>query len=331
MKEFNLTGSITEKVREFLKGNKETADVVFIAQGGQGFNKEVFLVLTDSEILLFKEKKKELVVESRERSSLIETKVLLGTIQMTFLSKERKTSQLALAFKGESTQEIHKILQEAQSTKSNKLNLKPSVSPNTEELVDKGELIGTFQPESGLELHARRSSKYGDRKLGDLLQGGGKPIRVYTKVIERNERFYTIDAQVSVEVTFDGQVQVSRRPTLTRMGALAPLPGSALIAGFALGKKTTHDNREVHVSIAHPEWSLSIRIRPDDLGYAKSLAQRINAIAQSHTKNLIENKNDAAVESIDKIARLNELKNLLDSGFLSKEEVDKIKKEIVDS
>lgn len=73
--------------------------------------------------------------------------------------------------------------------------------------------------------------------MADPYKGEGEPIHVYTKVIKRNEQFYPIDAQVSVEVTFDGQVPVSRRPTLARMGALAPLPGRALIEACELGRK----------------------------------------------------------------------------------------------
>ena len=101
----------------------------------------------------------------------------------------------------------------------------------------------------------------------------------------------------------------------SKLNVFKPLPGSALIAGSILSKKTTHDNREVHVSIAHPEWSLSIRIKPSNLGYAKSLAQRLNAIAQSHTQRLIEQNVDKDAECPDRISRLNELKHLLDSGF----------------
>lgn len=58
------------------------------------------------------------------------------------------------------------------------------------------------------------------------------------------------------------------------------------------------------VSIAHLDWSLVIRICTHDPGHAKSLAKRFNAIAQFHAKNLIENKSNTALESVDKITEL---------------------------
>jgi hypothetical protein len=65
---------------------------------------------------------------------------------MIFLGKDKKTSKLALVFKDQSTNEIHKILRDAQSAKGSKERLKSKVSPSTKTSVDKGELVGTFRP-----------------------------------------------------------------------------------------------------------------------------------------------------------------------------------------
>ena len=152
---------------------------------------------------------------------------------------------------------------------------------------------------------------------------------VYTKSLECNGQIYQIDHLVTADVVFDGQTQVSRRPTLTRMGLLAPLPGSALIAGFALGKKETHDNREVHVVITHPNWSLSIRVRPQDLGPAKSLASRINSIADSMSPAIKNENSNSASSPSDKVSKLKEVKDLQDSGFITAQEAEQMKKEIL--
>jgi len=72
--------------------------------------------------------------------------------------------------------------------------------------------------------------------LGDFLKEAGEVIHLYKKVIEQNEKFYPKDAQVSAKVTFGGQLPISRQSALARNGVLEPIPGSAIIQGYALNK-----------------------------------------------------------------------------------------------
>ena len=52
---------------------------------------------------------------------------------------------------------------------------------------------------------------------------------------------YLVDEFVEAQVYQDGEIQITQRPTLTRMAAGAILPGSALIPGLAFQKKKKND------------------------------------------------------------------------------------------
>lgn len=326
-KEFDLDSPFKGKLISLLAENASEQVIRVIAQGSHGLSKEAFLVLTDQEMFFLKVRKNELHIE--ERKPLLNysgASVMMGTLQITFKDDLGKSKIISIALNKGRAKEIQALISdvflEFTKKKSTELELE-------EGAIEKGTYIGGFTPESGIQFYERSSSKYSDRKLGKLLQGGGSPIMVYTKSLECNGQIYQIDHLVTADVVFDGQTQVSRRPTLTRMGLLAPLPGSALIAGFALGKKETHDNREVHVVITHPNWSLSIRVRPQDLGPAKSLASRINSIADSMSP-AIKNENSISASSpSDKVSKLKEVKDLQDSGFITAQEAEQMKKEIL--
>jgi hypothetical protein len=329
-KEFDLDSPFKGKLISLLAENASEQVIKVITQGSHGLSKEAFLVLTDQEMFFLKVRRNELQIE--ERKPLLNysgASVMMGTLQITFKDNLGKSKIISIALNKGRAKEIQTLISEVfleftkkKSTESTELELE-------EGAIEKGTYIGGFTPESGIQFYERSSSKYSDRKLGKLLQGGGSPIMVYTKSLECNGQIYQIDHLVTADVVFDGQTQVSRRPTLTRMGLLAPLPGSALIAGFALGKKETHDNREVHVVITHPNWSLSIRVRPQDLGPAKSLASRINSIADSMSPAIKNENSNLASSPSDKVSKLKEVKDLQDSGFITAQEAEQMKKEIL--
>ena len=330
-KEFDVTSAAKEKVLDWLKLNLNDQEILLLAQGSIGFTKEVFLAVSTKEVLVVKLKKEEIKVEHYDLAQYAGSKVSMGALQVTFKDDNSKSSQLAIALSKVSISEVQNEISTAYANLSKALASQIRNEQSEIEALDKGTYIGGFTPESGVEFYERSSSKYGDRKLSKLFQSGGKTINVYSKVLECDGQFYVLDHQVSADVVFDGQTQVSRRPTLTRMGLLSPLPGSALIAGFALAKKETHDNREVHVVVAHPNWSLSIRVKPKDLGQAKALATRINAIADSMSPAVKVDSDKPSDVPGSKIQKLQEIKSLLDSGFITQEESDRMKKEILDN
>lgn len=198
-----------------------------------------------------------------------------------------------------------------------------------QETIDRrGALIGVIKPETGLQKFERAGSDAASRKLSDLFDGGGDAIEVYENVVVHLGVEHPLDQFTSCEVTMNGQVQVTHRPTLTRMGLLAPLPGTALIAGFALGKKTTHDSREVLVTIASTSWTCSTRVSHSSLAKVKAIANRLNKICESLG---VDSQREIKPSGESKIERLTELNKLLESGLISKKEADLLKTEIMES
>ncbi|MBM3743798.1 MAG: hypothetical protein FJW46_05830 [Actinobacteria bacterium] len=326
MKELNVTSLAKDIVLNWVNTNGFEKEPLMIAQGGIGFNKEVFLILFEDELVQCKFKKEQIFGERYHLSEYQGCKYSMGGIQVTFADKQGKAKIVILAVKKESAIDIQSTIAAAHFSFSKRGSDSQLQKSALNQSVSRGDLIGTLLPESGVQLFERSSSKYGDRKFGDLLKSGGKTIQIYSNFLECEGNLYEIDKQVTADVIFDGQVQVSRRPTLTRMGLLSPLPGSALIAGFALGKKETHDSREVHVVIAHPEWALSIRVKPGDLAHAQMMAGRINALADSKRE---EVRTADPVSTGDKLSKLQEVKSLLNSGFISEQEAQKMKSEIL--
>ncbi len=328
--EFDVSSHLVEKLNAWMASNAPGQQAKLVAQGSYGFTKEALLVISDQEVFLLKAKKNELTLEKRESlSNYWKTSSMMGTLQVSFKDDKKKPNIISIAIKEERAKQIKELIEPIQlEFKEKKAAELAKIEAETPK-IDKGTYIGGFTPETGIQFYERSSSKYSDRQLSKIFQGGGKPIMVYTKALESDGQVYPIDHLVTADVVFDGQTQVSRRPTLTRMGLLAPLPGTALIAGMALGKKETHDNREVHVIITHPNWSLSVRVKPKDLGPAKSLASRINSIADSLTPANAPAIGTQEAGTKDKAARLKDVKELLDSGFISAEEAEKMKNEIL--
>jgi hypothetical protein len=328
--EFYLTSSLKNEVLAWVQSNASDQIITLVVQGSHGLSKEAFLVLTNLEIFFFKVKNGKPWVEKRMLiTNYTGMKVLIGTLQISFENEEGKAEIVTIALKRNQAKEIQTIVwAKVKQELAKKKTEDQTDNGSKEEVTIKGAYIGKFTPESGVQFYERSSSKYSDRKLSNLLQSGGSPIKVYSNALECQSKIYKIDNYVTADVIFDGQTQVSRRPTLTRMGLLSPLPGSALLAGFALGKKETHDDREVRVVISHPDWSLSIRVKPSDLGPAKSLASRINSIADSITRTIKDDNTVNAFEQSDKVSKLKEVKILKDSGFLTSQEAEQMKKEI---
>jgi hypothetical protein len=192
----------------------------------------------------------------------------------------------------------------------------------------RGALIGVIKPETGIQKFERAGSDAASRKISDLFDGGGDAIEVYENVVVHLGVEHLLDQFTSCEVTMNGQVQVTHRPTLTRMGLLAPLPGSALIAGFALGKKTTHDSREVLVTVASTSWTCSTRVSHSNLAKVKEIANRLNKICESLG---VDSQREIKPSGGSKVERLTELNKLLESGLISKKEADVLKNEIMES
>ena len=72
-------------------------------------------------------------------------------------------------------------------------------------------------------------------------------------------------------------------------------------------------------------------MKPKDLGQAKALATRINAIADSMSPAVKVDSDKPSDVPGSKIQKLQEIKSLLDSGFITQEESDRMKKEILDN
>lgn len=124
-------------------------------------------------------------------------------------------------------------------------------------------------------------------RKGTLTGVGGsdaKTIEVRSDRIIAGDTARLIDEFTSAQVYLDGQTQVVQRPTLTRMALLSPLPGSAIIAGMALQKKTTVDTREAEFQIGSVGWQLRIRIAPAAVNSARAIAEQVNRVAAAAEK-----------------------------------------------
>ena len=135
------------------------------------------------------------------------------------------------------------------------------------------EFIGSMKAESLLN---RMNSDSKERIGGS----GGHEVKVYKTFISQNGQNYFFDEFVSAELIVHGQIQVTHRPTLTRMALTSALPGPALAWGLALAKPKKHDSRQVIFTCTHPEWSISLNVDPDQVANAKSLTMRINSICE---------------------------------------------------
>jgi hypothetical protein len=158
---------------------------------------------------------------------------------------------------------------------------------------------------------------------------------LYEDSIQIEGRYRIIDVHTVAEVVSNGQVQVTTRPTLTRMALLSPIPGSALLPGLALAKSKTHDTRITEIIVTSLTWQATARIKPGDASKATAIANRINAIANS----LVVVEATASPTVVQRItqqntedglsAELGKLSELLKSGALSEEEFKAAKAKVL--
>jgi hypothetical protein len=180
------------------------------------------------------------------------------------------------------------------------------------------EPIGDIAPESGAEEFLRSN------KFGSLIVDNGQPISVFTDRVIQWPQSRAIDALTNASVFVDGLDQITQRPTLTRMALLSPLPGMALIAGMATQKKTRSDLRECSFVVSSAEWQMQVTIAPASVQEARRVANRVNAIAEGLAQQQLAHT--PASGGTDLVAQLEKLKALLDSGAITQQEFDDIKK-----
>lgn len=180
------------------------------------------------------------------------------------------------------------------------------------------EAIGDIAPESSSDAFVRSN------KWGSFLVDNGQPISVWSDRIIQSPRAHVIDALTSASVFVDGLDQITQRPTLTRMALLSPLPGMALIAGMATQKKTRSDLRECSFVVSSAEWQMQVTIAPASVQEARRVANRVNAIAEGIAQHQLAHTPASA--GTDLVAQLEKLKALLDSGAITQQEFDDIKK-----
>lgn len=163
----------------------------------------------------------------------------------------------------------------------------------------------------------------------------GDEITVYENKIFSNTKEMNLDANTVAEVILEGQKVITARPTLTRMAALSFLPGTALIPGLALQKKSVKDERQLIIVIANAESNISFELAIDQLAPAKAMANQINAIAESKHREAtpVPQKPPPLVEpaasSGSIVQELKELKQLLDSGVITQQEFESLKQKMI--
>lgn len=104
-------------------------------------------------------------------------------------------------------------------------------------------------------------------------------LTVFDDRVHRGGEARPIDASTQAQVFLDGQVQVTSRPSMTAGLIGSMLPGTALLPALAFGKKEKTDTRQAEFHIGSRDWTFSMNIPVQSVGSARSIAQRINAIA----------------------------------------------------
>jgi hypothetical protein len=179
--------------------------------------------------------------------------------------------------------------------------------------------VGDVFPESGLEAITRKNSFLAGA------QNRGVAISIRTDRVICGERVHALDEHTSASVFVDGLDEITQRPTLTRMLAFSPLPGSAILPGLALQKKTRNDLREVTFSISSADWQFTVRLSPDGIQAAKSIAERVNSIASKieRAASSVPTQAKPLIDDLIKIA------SMLESGLISRDEFEIMKLRIM--
>lgn len=185
-----------------------------------------------------------------------------------------------------------------------------------------GTFIGKVSPEGYLERSTRQDKIFASAK--------GSAIEVWSKRIRSGNQEYLIDEFVEAQVYQDGEIQITQRPTLTRMAAGSILPGSALIPGLAFQKKKKNDLRETVFSVSGVDWSLSVEISPTQVTTARSIATQINQVAKKISKSDLSIAAQESAPSVgSKVDQLTKLESLRASGAISEDEFALLKSQIL--
>jgi hypothetical protein len=292
------------------------------------FGKSAYLVISENAVALYKRGKLQKPNKVLLASTFKSVSTMKNWIVIEYgVGNERQKLALSVDLQ-DFAAALEELLKKVPTDEELLRRVSASDGIRQETINRRGALIGVIKPETGLQKFERAGSDAASRKISDMFDGGGSAIEVYENVVIHLGVEHLLDQFTSCEVTMNGQVQVTHRPTLTRMGLLAPLPGSALIAGFALGKKTTHDSREVLVTVASTSWTCSTRVSHSNLAKVKAIANRLNKICESLG---VDSQREIKPSGESKIERLTELNKLLESGLISKKEADVLKNEIMES
>lgn len=185
-----------------------------------------------------------------------------------------------------------------------------------------GTYIGKIAPEGYLERSSRQNKTF--------TTASGSTIEVWSKRIRCENQEYLLDEFVEAQVYLDGEVQITQRPTLTRMAFGSVLPGTALIPGLAFQKKSKNDLRETVFIITGSDWNLSVQISPNQVTNARSIATQINMAAKkiSKTSNQpsIQHNAQQSGSTVDQLTKLEALRT---SGTISEEEFLLLKSQIL--
>jgi hypothetical protein len=111
----------------------------------------------------------------------------------------------------------------------------------------------------------------GARRIGCV----GGALFLSDRIVFPNGIAKVIDGDVEVIADSSGNINRTTRPTLS--GILA----GGLVVGWAFQKQRVHDDRTLVLVIAHPEWSWSAELQPDELRVATVVAAAVNSVAKS--------------------------------------------------
>ena len=193
---------------------------------------------------------------------------------------------------------------------------------NTFSEAELGSYIGKVTPEGYLAKSSRQEKV--------LTSSLGSTIEVWSKRIRCGNQEYLIDEFVDAQVYQDGDIQITQRPTLTRMAAGSILPGSALIPGLAFQKKKKNDMRETVFIVSGINWNLSVGINPNHLTTARSIATQINQAAKKISRSASTIPTEASTPSAGSVVdQLTKLESLRSSGAISEDEFAQLKSQIL--
>ena len=185
-----------------------------------------------------------------------------------------------------------------------------------------GSYIGKISPEGYLERSARQDKV--------LTSASGSTIEVWSRRIRCGNQEYLVDEFVDAQVYQDGEIQITQRPTLTRMAAGSILPGSALIPGLAFQKKKKNDMRETVFTVSGVDWTLKVEISPNQVTSARSIATQINQVAKKIGKTTPISTVDVSTPTAgSKVDQLTKLESLRSSGAISGDEFELLKSQIL--